>query len=104
MINIIKDGLRKIRNYLRSINPLKFTKYDYYFLPPLTNRVPSTCRLHDDVSINSQLVVVYISSRNNYQMLQNEILVNNDFSDFLRNNFNRTSPCTCTLGLILFNK
>ncbi len=79
----MKNTLRKIRDILRSLNPYILSSYDRFFIPGAKIPHSRKCLVHNTENINDEKVVVFISSRNNYDMLSNELLVNADYGDFL---------------------
>ena len=72
----IINFLRPFRDYLRSLNPLRFTRFDKYYFPPISNKLI----LNKEVK---EKICLFISSRNNYQMLEKEILKNFRLDGFL---------------------
>ncbi len=99
MKNAIANNLRAIRSFLRSINPLKFTRFDQYFIAPACKPATAGCRPHSEDAIHKDNVVLYISSRNNYEMLAGELLNNNELSKFLTFNIDdNSSPEQLKLG------
>lgn len=76
MLYIIKKYLRPIRDYLRSLNPIRFSAYDKYYFPPIPDKIPISNNIEKKICF-------FISSRNNYLMLEKEILKNFNLDSFL---------------------
>ena len=66
---LVKDKLRPVRDLLRGLNPIRFTRFDKYFIKPIDKNYEIKSELKKQICI-------FISSRNNYVMLKNEILLN----------------------------
>ena len=79
----MKKTLRKLRDYIRSINPHILSSYDRFFIPGAGIPHSRKCLEHNIENMKNEKVVVFISSRNNYDMMANELLVNADYGDFL---------------------
>ena len=79
----MKNTLRKLRDILRFVNPYILSSYDRFFIPGASIPHSRKCLIHNSKNINHEKVVIFISSRNNYDMTVNELLVNADYGDFL---------------------
>ena len=72
---LVKDKLRPLRDLLRGLNPIRFTRFDKYFIKPIDKNYEIKSELKKQICI-------FISSRNNYVMLENEILLNFNLKGF----------------------
>jgi len=92
MIKNIKNYLINLREIWRQYHPISLSSLDYYFIPG-NNKLGHSyeCLEHNYKNISNEKIVVFISSKNNYFMLENELLVNTNFSEFLLINIDDNS-------------